>query len=228
MDVVYLVREGVGNEELRHSLRSLANVPHRRVWIVGHRPAWVRDVEHIPSPNRLGKWANLPRDLALAARHPDLSERFAYWNDDMFALVPMADIPPAHRGPLAASDAFTSSPYEIGKRQTAALLRAWGIAAPLCYELHTPLVMPKAVAADAIERALAERSMTALAYRSVVGNVAGLGGELAPDVKIANHRTSIPGDARWVSTTDGSFAGGRVGREIRARFPDPSPYEATP
>lgn len=227
MDVVYLVKDSRHNEELRYSLRSLAHVPHERVWFVGNRPTWAQNIGHIPSPHSLGKWANLPRDVVLAASHPEVSERFAFFNDDIFALAPMADIPPAHRGPLLDDGAFTSSPYTIGKRQTSALLMAWGIEAPLSYELHTPLVMPKEIAREAITRALAERQFAALAYRSVVGNVARLGGERERDVKIVNHRQSIPPDARWVSTSDGSFASGRVGREIRARFPDPSPYEAS-
>ena len=35
MDLVYLVRPGEQNEELRWSLRSLVNLPHERVFEVG-------------------------------------------------------------------------------------------------------------------------------------------------------------------------------------------------
>ena len=47
MDAVYYVRPGDRNDELRYSLRSLANLPHDRVWIVGHTPPWVTGIESI-------------------------------------------------------------------------------------------------------------------------------------------------------------------------------------
>lgn len=228
MDIVYLVKPGERNEELRYSLRSLALVPHNRVWIVGYRPAWLRNVEHIPSSSRLGKWGNLPVDLLAAARHPGISERFAYWNDDIFALEAMDAVPVRHRGALEAhANTHAPSPYQLGKRQTAQLLRRWGIADPLNYELHIPLVMDKATLCDAIPRAQADRRIAALAYRSLYGNVAGVGGEPMADVKIVNSRQPIPAGWPFVSTSDGSFASGRVGKEIRQRFPLPSPYEAS-
>jgi hypothetical protein len=59
-DLVYVVREGDRNNELRHSLRSVvANVPHRLVWIAGYKPGWVSDlVGYIPMAQRGTKWQN--------------------------------------------------------------------------------------------------------------------------------------------------------------------------
>ena len=49
MDLVYVVRDGA-NPELRYSLRSVAvNLPHDRVWIVGHVPAWITGCETVPT-----------------------------------------------------------------------------------------------------------------------------------------------------------------------------------
>ncbi|MFF3129757.1 hypothetical protein ACFVRD_48125 [Streptomyces sp. NPDC057908] len=48
-DIVYVVRPWNQNEQLRYSLRTLANLPHRRVWIAGYCPTWVGpDVGRIP------------------------------------------------------------------------------------------------------------------------------------------------------------------------------------
>jgi len=102
-DVVYIVRPGE-NEELRFSLRSLVHVPHGRVWIIGHRPAWVRGVEHVPTDQapltlatkRENAWANM---RALAEHGP---EEFYYCEDDYHVIRPHPHgIPPWHRGPLA-------------------------------------------------------------------------------------------------------------------------------
>lgn len=51
-DLVWIVKPGDGNEELRWSLRSaVAHVPHERVWIVGSRPGWCT-APHVP-PRRI-------------------------------------------------------------------------------------------------------------------------------------------------------------------------------
>ena len=229
MDAVYLVRTGA-NEELRYSLRSLAaNIPHDRVWIVGACPTWLTGVRHLPSRANKTKWGNLPRDLVAVAKQADLSPTFSYWNDDFFALRPMPAIETYHRGPLSAyigAKGAACSNYIMGQRQTLKLLRSWGYSEPLSYETHMPLVMDKAVAAEALERALKEGSaIRALAYRSLYGAVAGLAGEQIEDMKKTRPDAGIPEGWDWISTSDGSFANGRVGREIRAMFPEPSQYE---
>ena len=48
MDIVYVVRPGDENEALRYSLRSLANIPHRTVWIAGYRPKWCYGIVYVP------------------------------------------------------------------------------------------------------------------------------------------------------------------------------------
>ena len=50
MDIVYLIKVDPENdsEELRYSLRSLKNIPHQKVILVGEKPEWVTNVEFIP------------------------------------------------------------------------------------------------------------------------------------------------------------------------------------
>lgn len=226
MDFVYLVRIGADNRQLRYSLRSIAHVPHDRVWLVGYRPPWVKNVEHIAVRETEGKWRNLPTALVAAASNPDLSDQFAYWNDDMYALRDMSEIPTYHHDPLRQNG---HNAYTHGMVATRKLLLGWGIKQPLSYELHMPLVMDKAVAADSIARALAEPPFAgpkrvALMYRSVFANVAGIGGDYARDVKVFRRAPSIDLTRDFASTNGASFAN-RPGAQIRALFPSPSRYE---
>ena len=117
------------------------------------------------------------------------------------------------------------SSYVIGKQQTLALLRSWGYPEPRDYELHVPLVMDKGWLVEILHEALRLGPYAALAYRTVYATVAELGGESHGDVKIVSQHGGIPAGWPLVSTSDGSFSGGKVGREIRARFPHRSIYE---
>ena len=107
-DVVYFVRKGDQNEELRYSLRSLVNLPHRKVWIVGHTPAWVTGVESIPGNVFREKWWNVVDNLRLAALHVK-AEQFVVMNDDIFLMRPPS-LAPCYRGPLVEQIARTSDP----------------------------------------------------------------------------------------------------------------------
>ena len=40
-DIVYFVKPSEDNDELKYSLRSLKNLNHGQVYLVGYRPSWV-------------------------------------------------------------------------------------------------------------------------------------------------------------------------------------------
>lgn len=229
MDVVYPLKASITTDELRYSLRSIAaNLPHDRVWVVGGRPAWLRNVEHVPSTPAGTRWQIVPDHLRAVTARADLSERFVYLNDDFFVVRPLAEVPVLYRNTLAAEVGGhqQGSAWRRGQRETLELLRRWGIRDPLNYELHVPMVMGRDELAEALARAAAARSFTALAYRSLYGNVAGVGGEQGADVKVFGRTAALPAGATFVSTNDDSFTSGRIGRQLRARFPEPCRYEA--
>lgn len=231
-DVVYIVRPGNENEELRYSLRSLANVPHGEVTLIGHCPPWVRNVRHVFAPQRdpsRFKYANTTASLRLLAeKGPD---EFALFNDDFFCVRPVADMPrPATRGTLRAladerlADG-RNSPYGVMLRDTAAILIEAGHSDPLAYTLHVPMVMNRDALAMTLEYGERHRAAApALSWRSLYGNLMRLGGEWQPDVKVHGAGPVPPGP--WVSTTDTSFRYHEVGRRLRHALCHPSPYEA--
>lgn len=240
VDVVFPVRPGDSNEELRYSLRSLAkHVPHHRVWIAGYRPSWVSgEVGYIPVHQyapRTRKWANARANRWAACHHPEVSEQFYLFNDDMFVMQPVSEIPVLHRGRVTdvirrykdrgiqpARGAKGS--YLRGMIETLAVLRALGIHNPLSYELHIPLPVTKHGLAAAID--IGEQAKIEVPHiRTIFGNLYELGGVETEDVKIKDLDSVPPDDAVFVSTTDASFRHGQVGEWIRARFPDPCRYE---
>jgi len=227
LPVVYVVRPGNENAELRYSLRSLQNVPHGEVWVVGHRPPHVTNVRHLfvpqRDPNRF-KYENALRLLQeIAELGPD---RFALFNDDFYCLAPVRGMPlPAHRGPLLEQAAERSGRYGEMLRATAQLLIEAGHADPLAYTLHAPLVMSRAGLQLTLDHGLRHRTseLERLSWRSLYGNLMRLGGDRVPDVKVHGEGGAPAG--AWVSTADTSFRYHEIGQVIRRALSRPSPYE---
>lgn len=229
-DIVVPVREGSANEQLRYALRSwAAHLPHRRVWVVGHRLPWLNGVQHIPTQQIGTKYQNTTIAVRAACEHPEVSETFLLANDDMFVMRPCTSMPVLHRGPVQAVEPYyaarASGPYLRGMRETRALLEQLGHPDPLSYELHVPMPVDKAGMLRALD---VGRHLDVLHKRTLYGNLAELGGKEFRDVKIAHRAPRGYGaHSGFLSTMPDSFAAGMVGQFIRSAFPQPCRYEIT-
>jgi hypothetical protein len=229
MDVVYLVRTGEMNNELRMSLRSLVNLDHDRVWFVGHKPRWIEGIGHIPG-NRHGraKPMNVFDNIRLACEHPDISEQFVVMNDDFFVLQPNPHLGPWIRCSLdhhadvmlkGRKDSWAKS-----VRHTRDWLRSQAIENPMSYEFHYPVVLDKSGMLDAIERVGRYGHPDPPQWRSLYGNLYVGATEPVEDCKVNRSHDLDAAMARpMISTTDGSFP--VVRSRLKELFPDPSRYE---
>lgn len=218
LDVVYIARAGE-NEELRYSLRSLANLPVRDVWLVGGKPPWYTG-KHLRVPQGGEKNIVSGRAMIAACQHPPISDPFILFNDDFYVMKPGPIPPTMHRGPIQgvldwyAGNGITNSKYVKRMRATLVKLQRLGIENPLSYELHIPMVIDKL------------RMLGATTYggqqRTMYGNLAQIGGTKTRDVKVLNEHTIPTG--RWLSTVDKTYP--LVAGLLAQRFPDPSPWEA--
>lgn len=224
-DVVYVVRPGDRNEELRYSLRSLANLPHGRVWIAGYCPKWVTGVGVIPVSGQPRGRAQAKANLRAACEHPEVSEQFVYMCDDFFVMQPMDRLPVMHRGSVTEvlQSRSMASVYNRAMIKTRQLLVDRGIPDPLMYDLHAPMLVTKTGMLDA----LALCDSPHLHELTLFGNLNHVGGERRQNHKV-HRRDSGWQDWPFLSTNDSSFTASPVGQFIRSRFPDQSGYEATP
>lgn len=227
MDVVYVVRPGDDNENLRYSLRSLENLPHRNVFIVGYCPSWVGGVRYFET-DQLNKpdQENSNNNLRMAADSPFLSDNFIFMNDDFMVMEPATDLPMMHQGSLNARIAA----YKSGNR----FHQAYSLIATrteleklmqvplLSYELHMPMTFNRAKVQQMFELwSTTGRPLFSLRPRTFYGNLYQEQGVEVEDAKTSSKPTS-----QFVSTITGA-TDDECWAAIRRRFPTPGKYEAT-
>lgn len=220
-EVVYYVRPGERNEELRYSLRSLAHLEHDRVLLVGYKPRWVTNVEHIPALITQGGPQMTAADHLLRACERVEGDEFVVMNDDFYLMEPIDEIPSLHAGPLADKAARTRGSYGNALRE--AQRRLAGIADPIAWTLHIPLVVIREALAVVLKPILeGSARLVRPEWRTMYGNVIGATGEPAPDVKVRRRTDPMP-DGPFLSSHDAAIHW--LEPVLRRHFPTPSPYE---
>ena len=229
MDVFYPLRADPINAPLRYSLRALCqNFPVDNVWVAGYKPDWLVGVGYMPTHQRGTKHQNSTANLLTGCFNAAMADDFVLMNDDFFILEPVEEIETLHRGRVAdvLLDYAYRGSYRHGMAQTAALMHELGVADPLSYELHVPMVLNRRRMVEALHiglEAMPRLEMTALHKRSLYGNLFNVGGREVGDVKIKERHGPLP-KGPYVSTSPGSWVG-RPGKRIRNRFPEPSKFE---
>jgi hypothetical protein len=236
MDAVYLFGGTDDGAQLRHSLRTVANLRQvDRVVVAGLAPDWLSgDVLHVPPDNHgPGKHADTWANLRAACLDRRLSDEFVLMNDDFFVLAPVDAVPVWHDGVLSGRALRTA---HQDKRRDETLRVVEALAAPhagrLSYELHVPIVMHRHLMGALMRRVEELRPGRRGVFdppvwkRTLYGNVAHPGeGTRHADVKIRDFdRVPAVGDL-FTSTSDYTWRRGQVGRWLRERFDRPSPFE---
>ena len=221
LDIVIPLKINGNNDDLRYCLRAIAqHVEHRKIWIVGQMPDWVTGVGFIELPfdPNVTKYRRINNNLRAACEHPDVSEHFIRWDDDMFALAPLTGLNYLHNGVMKSPR--RDDIYGESVDETIAALADLGITMPVNYELHVPMIFNKAKLLG-----LWDDSMV-LQYRSYYGNCLNVGGWPMKDNKVYDlqSETALEG-VEFVSTSNKSFEGGAIGDQLRAMFPNPCRYE---
>lgn len=236
-DVVYVIRPGDVNEELRYSLRSVAkHTPHRHVWIVGTVPSWVTNVKTLPLPPQPEKFANQRQSLTAACGARGVSDPFVLFNDDMFVVEPITEwrtwnidtIEDHWGGPIGYVDPHPNE-WLHAVWQTYKWMQDQGHPDPLYYENHTPLLYDKASLSAVLAEYPTDRPFAVNGTYAITG--AGGEGDCGGNAKLSYDGPPelVPDPVAmgmpYLSTDDSSFLEGPLGVYLRGLFPDPGPYE---
>lgn len=224
LDIVYFIKDGVGNEEFRYSLRSVCkNMPFNRIWVFGGCPKnIVPDVRIRVKQEGKTKWDKVHAMFKLACENKELSDNFILFNDDFFIMKPTDRIDPYHR------DLMENHVEVLGKGPYASMLA--GIGEELknrglttySYELHIPFIFNKKKLLK-----LLNDNPDLRCTRTMYGNTYKIGGERRSDVKIFNSNPSFDYKNSDMLSTDDSVINQNndAWRWIKKQFPNKSEYE---
>lgn len=194
--MVYVVRHGDRNDELKMSLRSLGNLPHNRVFIAGHCPRWVKNVTAIPVRSVSDKHTSIENNLRAALQHPELGHRCVFFNDDFYVMEPIESVPVMHGGSIEGYTGKGALKQRMFR--TRLLIDNMGQMPLLTYDgQHVPFPIVR----DEVVEALG-RNFSSVLWRTWYGNMFSLGGRQVSDVK-SRDGTVIPGP--FMSSSQRSF-----------------------
>lgn len=173
-----------------------------------------RNIHVLEEFNKLGDYTqthiNQILKLKWAIENLDVTDEFWLWNDDMFLLQPLSDVPYAHKGTIDEHIISRRSKdwYTRSLEETRAILGEGA----LSYELHIPMRFNKAKLKHLIDELDFTNGNCPL-IRSYYGNKYQVGAEYMDDVK----NPKYPENMAFISTTESSFRR-RYGNFIRSKI----------
>ena len=227
-DIVYLVKDGPKNEELRYSLRSVEkNFPCRKVWFYGGGPGYLAPDERVHLAQKKDtKWHNTTELIRQVCLNPDVTDDWWLFNDDFFIMKPYKGTEAIYDGDLYRRivqvenrNGMQSSVYSCNLRRTALELEDRNLGV-VNYAVHMPMLINK-------EKALAtiEEFPGCPMFRSLYGNHHRIGGVDMPDCKCGILGQAFDEEAAFLSTSDTTWIRGSIGEFIRERFKERCKYE---
>ena len=148
MDIVIPYR-GVDSRELDLTIECIQkNVPHRNIFVCGDNPNR-DDVIYLPRQHKgVNTYHDCELNTRLALEDPRLSNKFMFFNDDMFVLKPIKSLPLYNAGSLKTiirlkHRSKRTRLYARICEDTVDFLANRGIKNPKAFTLHMPCVMDK-------------------------------------------------------------------------------------
>lgn len=197
IDLVYPVSSRARERLLHYSLRTVARfgLGVGKIYLVGGAE-WRRweseKIKLVHFPDFFGNWyLNTALKVWVATLVEGISDPFLFMNDDFFLTRPvyLPEFPVYHEGDLAEKlkNPFHDARYKAAIRRTIAILKRAG-STTFSYELHYPLPIYKETFRAAMEEVkefwAVPRLRDGVLWRSLYGNLAGLGGTPWEDGKI--------------------------------------------
>lgn len=230
MDILYPLKRTKDNKELLYSLRSLQNIKHNRVFIVGDLPAFqICNINHIPANSLDSKYITTTNHIQIACES-DISDDFILMNDDFYFLKSTTiedlnidrgflkdqiEFYKKNHNPLTSYDQKVLQVYNYYKRI--------GQNAPKSFELHCPIIINKYKFKSILN--LLQSESLHCCKRTIYGNMFIKDSKTIEDVKILSNKKMQDkwNDMQFLSSSESMFP--LVESFLKQKFPTKSIYE---
>ena len=226
-DIVYILGQNTGSEELRYSLRSVCeNFDYNKIWFYCGCPKDIKPDVYVPFKQvGYNKLDRVHSTFQAICENEEITSNFYLFNDDFFIMRPYEQEIQLCNGSLVnvaqrieqrnKGETF----YTQYLRYTSDVLNKNGYDT-LSYEVHAPLLINRQKALYALQQ-FPENTQ----FRSIYGNYWHIGGKLISDTKIEDINQMPQEDVILLSTDSNSFNNGLVGDFIKERFVESCKYE---
>jgi len=218
LDVVYILADESDNNniELRYSLRSLKNVPHKDVYLVTKElPKWVHNVKHIKCEDqKINKQLNALNKITAACKS-DTSEDFILMNDD-FYILQKTNVPYLVNGTLREliERRGCKSEYVQCLERTDKLFKY-----TKNFEIHFPIEYNK------LKFLALDFTGGPYVHRSLYCNHYDIMGEESKDNKVYSRSSLTDENVPFMSSSDSYVGSSRFRKTMDKLFPEKSRYE---
>lgn len=226
LDIIYFVKEGFKNEELRYSLRSICkNMEFKRVWIFGGCPLTILpDVRVRVDQVGKTKWDRVRNMYKMVCENKEVTDNFIMFHDDFFVMEPTDRIIPLYSCTL---DEHIKILEPHGPTAYSKLLRGCRDAikenVALSYEIHTPFIFNKKMLLNVLDT-----FPNCHAIRTIYGNLYYAGqSERSNDPKIFDSKPNFDYKSSQFLSTDDSVINinNDIWRWLQKQFPNKSKFE---
>ena len=240
-DLVYVVKDGLDNDSLKYSLRSIeahADGMFGTVWMVGNvLPDWLVGVKRVQVLQRPDPYEDVAAKLAAVCANDEVSDVFVRMHDDHFLMEPLTGWQVYHNGSwveyldrnlwLTEGSEFTANnPWFTNVRETAEWVEG-RLPGSHVYQTHRPLLWDRRRFGEVLAEYPEGRGLDLDGLYPLAG--AGGVGVFANDCKVfltpdmwrlISERTTP-----WLSCMDDAFDLGVFGGYMRGVFREPSRWE---
>lgn len=229
MDIVYPIKSTNDNIELRYSLRSLQNIEHDKVFIVGDLPNFVQNVIHIPDNKVQSRYITTTNHLKTSCLDNRVSNDFIWMNDDFFFIKPLQynDLL-LNRGPLKEvvnhyhKIHSILTPYDKNVEVAYTELKTLGFENPISFELHCPIIINKQNFLSIIDKITSEALHCC--KRSLYGNFFIGNSNTISDMKVLSSTNFDEKNYdKLISCSEHTF--NKIEHFLMSKFPNKSIYE---
>ena len=238
-DIVYFIgaAQPAGEVEFKYSLRSLTNLPHRKVWVMSPAlPQWVQKVDWIQWTQQGEKQLDISEKYkALTRVEEDMTDKVIVMDDDFYVIKPILDVPLLFNTSLEAMTSiqvndYATNAHGFALHNSLRLLREHEIGWPIGASLHVPYPITRSELPVHLEDGYGPYEWKSIWLNWATTKLGYEAALINGDAKAMTAKellVNLNADMGYLSSYESEIEATNILTYLESEFPEPSPYEVT-